>query len=113
MKFGRKWKEKKDKKCFELTERGFEIPLKISEIKSKQPSKIFPTFIFFLSAVEPTNGETKWRNRNDLQIDSVHASGDCCWDIEDNDNDYEIVDPGNPSLTNFDIAIVKVYNSCN
>jgi len=66
-----------------------------------------------ISAVEPTNGETKWRNRNDLQIDSVHASGDCCWDIEDNDYDYETVDSGNPSLTNFNIATVKVYNSCN
>ena len=88
--------------------------IQLSFTQSKwQPSKIFPTFIFFLSAVEPTNGETKWRNRNNLQIDSVHASGDCCWDIEDNDYDYETVDPGNPSLTNFDIATVKVYNSCN
>ena len=86
------------------------------EIKSKQPSKIFPTLILFLSVVEPTNGESRTiannRNRNDLRIDSVQATGDCFWEIEDNDGDYETVDPGCPiDTTNFDIATVYVYNS--
>ena len=81
-------------------------------------SKIFPTLILFLSFVEPEDGESrpiaKDRNRNNLRIDSVQATGDCCWEIEDNEGDYVIIDPGNPiDTTNFDIATVYVYNSCN
>ena len=88
------------------------------EIKSKQPSKIFPTLILFLSVVEPTNGESRTiennRNRNDLRIDSVQATGDCFWEIEDNDGDFHIADPEYPiiDMTYFDIATVYVYNSC-
>jgi len=67
-----------------------------------------------ISFVEPEDGESrpiaKDRNRNNLRIDSVQATGDCCWEIEDNDGDYKIVDPGNPiDTTNFDIATVYVY----
>jgi hypothetical protein len=71
-----------------------------------------------ISFVEPEDGESrpiaKDRNRNNLRIDSVQATGDCCWEIENNEGVYEIVDPGNPiDTTNFDISTVYVYNSCN
>ena len=81
------------------------------EIKSKQPSKIFPTLILFLRVVEPKEGKS-WSNRNRNDYRHVQATGDCCWEIEDNYGDYEIVDPANPIIdtTNFDIATVHVYN---
>ena len=48
-------------------------------------------------------------------IDSVEVTGDCCFEIEANNGDYETVDPENPRVvfdTTFYIHTIYVYNSC-
>ena len=51
--------------------------------------------IIYFSFVEPDGGESFTlaanENRNNFRIDSIEATGDCCWEIESNDGDYEIV----------------------
>ena len=73
--------------------------------------------IYFFRFVEPTDGEfitlAENENSNNLRIDSIEATGDCCWEIESNDDDYEMVDPENPTdITIFYIHNIYVYNSC-
>ena len=53
-------------------------------------------------------------NRNNFRIDSIKVTGDCCWEIESNDgDDYERVDPENPTDISF-FYIYKIYvkSSC-
>ena len=33
-----------------------------------------------------------------MPIDLVEATGNCCWEIESSDGDYETVNPANPNL---------------
>ena len=73
--------------------------------------------IFFFRFVDPFDGDFKTlaenENSNNLRIDSIMISGNCCWEIESNDGDYETVDPENPmDITIFYIHNIYVYNSC-
>ena len=73
--------------------------------------------IFFFRFVEPIDGEFKTlaenENSNNLQIDSIEVAGDCCWEIESNDGDYETIDPEDPTdITIFYIHNIYVYNDC-
>ena len=73
--------------------------------------------IFFFRFVEPIDGEFKTipknENSNNLRIDSIEVSGDCCWEIESNDGDYETIDPEDPTdITIFYIHNIYVYNDC-
>ena len=59
-----------------------------------------------------TDGEFRTIHAN---IDSVEVTGDCCFEIEANNGDYESVDPENPRVvfdTTFYIHTIYVYNSC-
>ena len=53
-----------------------------------------------------------------MPIDLVEATGNCCWEIESSDGDYETVNPANPNLDlsnytpRFDIHNIIVYNRC-
>ena len=52
---------------------------------------------------------------NNFRIDSAEVTGDCCFEIEANNGDYESVDPENPRVvfdTTFYIHTIYVYNSC-
>ena len=52
-------------------------------------------------------------NKNKFRIDSIEATGDCCWEIESNDGDYEIVDPESPTdISIFYIYKIHVKSSC-
>jgi len=67
--------------------------------------------------VEPIDKESLTlaanENGNNFRIDSIEATGDCCWEIESNDGDYETVDPKNPADINiFYIHKIIVFNSC-
>ena len=79
---------------------------------------LFVTYkILFFRFVEPKNGEVMTihanQDRNKLRIDSVKATGNCCFEIESNDGDYETVDPAHPSsITIFYIHKIYVFNSC-
>ena len=73
--------------------------------------------IIYFSFVEPDGGDSLTlaanENRNNFRIDSIEATGDCCWEIESNDGDYETVDPKNPADINiFYIHKIIVFNSC-
>lgn len=56
------------------------------------------------------------RNRNSLHIDSVKATGDCCFEVESNDGDYEEAHPDQffpTELSNsFYIHKIFAYNDC-
>ena len=55
---------------------------------------------------------------NNVPIDLVKAKGNCCWEIESNNGDYETVNPTNHYLNvsnytpRFDIHNIIVYNRC-
>ena len=71
----------------------------------------------FFSFVDPTDGEFRTISENEIsnnfRIDSVEVTGDCCFEIESNSGDYEIVDPENPrDISIFYIHKIYVYNSC-
>ena len=73
--------------------------------------------LLYSSFDEPYSGESFTlaanENRNNFRIDSIEATGDCCWEIESNDGDYETVDPKNPADINiFYIHKIIVFNSC-
>ena len=77
------------------------------------------TFInLFFRFVDPTDGEFRTIPTNEIsnnfRIDSVEVTGDCCFEIEaNNGEDYEIVDPENPTdISIFYIYKIYVYNSC-
>ena len=76
------------------------------------------TFInFFFRFVDPTDGEFRTIHTNEIsdnfRIDSVEVTGDCCFEIESNNGDYEIVDHENPTdISIFYIHKIYVYNSC-
>ena len=53
-------------------------------------------------------------NGNNVRIDSIEATGECCWEIESNNGEYETVDPKNPTeISIFYIHKIIVTNSCN
>lgn len=76
------------------------------------------TFInLFFRFDDPTDGEFRTipsnEIRNNFQTDSVGVTGDCCFEIESNNGDYEIIDPENPTdISIFYIHKIYVYNSC-
>ena len=51
------------------------------------------------------------RNRNSLHIDSVKATGDCCFEVESNDGDYEEVHPDQfvPKILSNSFYIHKIF----
>ena len=71
----------------------------------------------FFRFVYPTDGEFRTipQNKisNNFRTDSVEVTGDCCFEIGSNSDDYEIVDPENPTdISIFYIHKIYVYNSC-
>ena len=72
---------------------------------------------WFFRSVGPTDGESR-TVKNNMPIDLVVATGNCCWEIESNNGDYETVNPTNPNLdvsnytSSFHIQNIIVYNSC-
>ena len=58
------------------------------------------TIIFFRAVGVPIGRvqvQEVHKKENDFRIDSVEVTGDCCWEIESNDGDFETVDPENPT----------------
>jgi hypothetical protein len=93
-------------------------PLKIPKIFIYSLPDSLGTFInLFFRFDDPTDGEFRTipsnEIRNNFQTDSVGVTGDCCFEIESNNGDYEIIDPENPTdISIFYIHKIYVYNSC-
>ena len=72
---------------------------------------------WFFRSIGPTDGESS-TIENNVPIDLVEATGNCCWEIESNDGDYETVNTANPNLNlsnytpRFYINNIIVYNRC-
>ena len=83
------------------------------------PDSLSTFIILFFRFVDPTDGEFRTipanAISNNFRIDSAEVTGDCCFEIEANNGDYESVDPENPRVvfdTTFYIHTIYVYNSC-
>ena len=83
------------------------------------PDSLSTFIILFFRFVDPTDGEFRTipanAISNNFRIDSAEVTGDCCFEIEANNGDYESVDPENPRVvfdTTFYIHTISVYNSC-